>query len=208
MLVPPDDDEPNGTISGIEEPPIDTEHDTRPLKSLWPRRAPSGRPSSPQSSSATVLRESGPDSIQKLSVDVGVDTDESTDRLRLIPNLPDPPAWRVIFQVGNPQTTKLGLDVRQSLIVGRGEGSDDQVIGLDLTAQRAVPLGVSRQHAVLIPTAEGLLISDLGSKNGTWINGEYLEPGYRHSLASGDQIELGLLKIVVRTVTLVTRSVE
>jgi pSer/pThr/pTyr-binding forkhead associated (FHA) protein len=108
--------------------------------------------------------------------------------------------------VGHPRAVTVGVDVRQALIVGRGESEGDQLIGLDLSAHHAAQQGVSRQHAVLIPTPEGLLISDLGSTNGTWANGEYLEPGYRHELAPGDQIELGLLRLVVRSLTLVSRG--
>ena len=54
--------------------------------------------------------------------------------------------------------------------------------------------------------SEGLYIADLGSKNGTWVNGEFLEPGNRHQLAPSDCIELGLLRLVVRSITLQSRS--
>jgi pSer/pThr/pTyr-binding forkhead associated (FHA) protein len=132
--------------------------------------------------------------------------DDSTDRLRLIPKLPNPPTWRAIFMVGHPKSTTVGVDVRQSFIIGRGDADGDALVGLDLSAYHAVQQGVSRQHAVLIPTPEGLLVSDLGSTNGTWVNGEYLEPGSRHELSPGDQIELGLLRLVVRSVALVSRA--
>jgi pSer/pThr/pTyr-binding forkhead associated (FHA) protein len=51
-----------------------------------------------------------------------------------------------------------------------------------------------------------LQLSDLGSTNGTWINGAYLEPGQRYPLSSGDKVEVGLLRLIVRSVTLMSRS--
>jgi pSer/pThr/pTyr-binding forkhead associated (FHA) protein len=69
-------------------------------------------------------------------------------------------------------------------------------------------MGVSRQHAVLIPTMQGLFITDLESTNGTWVNGDYLMPGQRYRLEPGDIIELGLLEMTVRTVTPLRRSTD
>jgi 3',5'-cyclic-nucleotide phosphodiesterase len=113
----------------------------------------------------------------------------------------------VIFLVGTtPPPTTLGLDVRQELIIGRSDTDTDAPPGLDLAPYLAADQGVSRQHAVLIPMSEGLYVSDLGSKNGTWINGEFLEPGSRHQLEPGDVVELGLLRLVVRSITHQNRS--
>jgi pSer/pThr/pTyr-binding forkhead associated (FHA) protein len=47
----------------------------------------------------------------------------------------------------------------------------------------------SRQHAALRVTAEGPTIQDLGSRNGTRVNGELLT-GIR-KLAPGDRVEIG-----------------
>lgn len=203
MALPPDDDTQDDG-EGIQEPPIDREGDTRPLKPLLPRRE--GETSPGRSPAATVLRESGSEAGQRGRFGLPLRPDDSTDKLRLVPKLPNPPAWRAIFVVGDPQSTTIGLDVRQALVIGRGRGDGSQPVGLDLSAHDAVQLGVSRQHAVLIPSAEGLFISDLGSTNGTWINGDFLEPGYRYPLTAGDRIELGLLKLIVRTLALISRS--
>ena len=130
-----------------------------------------------------------------------------TNQVRLVPKLPSPPYWRIIFLVGSaPPPTTLGLDVRQELVVGRADAGDEPAPGLDLTPYLAADQGVSRLHSVLIPMSEGLCIADLGSKNGTWINGQFLEPGRRHQLVPGDRVELGLLRLVVRSITLQTRA--
>lgn len=202
MSLPPDDDDQQGNHPQIEEPPVDP-HDTRPLKPLLKRATPSKSMDSGQPAS-TVLREGGSSQRSEARLLNLQGEDDSTEQVRLVPKQPNPPTWRAIFLVGHPHANTVGVHVRQNLVIGRGEG--DRPIGLDLSAHHATQQGVSREHAALIPTPEGLLISDLGSTNGTWINGEFLEPGYRHILAPGDQIELGLLRLVVRSVTLVNRS--
>lgn len=50
-------------------------------------------------------------------------------------------------------------------------------------------LSVSREHAKIIRTVKGISIEDLGSLNGTYINGQRLEKNGR--LKSGQQIALG-----------------
>jgi len=57
-----------------------------------------------------------------------------------------------------------------------------------------------------VPAPEGLYLSDLGSTNGTWVNGQYLEPGVRYRLMPGDRVDLGLLRLIVRTVALGRRA--
>jgi pSer/pThr/pTyr-binding forkhead associated (FHA) protein len=55
---------------------------------------------------------------------------------------------------------------------------------------------VSRQHCLLRVTAEGAWLRDLGSRNGTLVNGE-LVAGERQ-LAKGDQIQVGPLVFEVQ----------
>jgi pSer/pThr/pTyr-binding forkhead associated (FHA) protein len=48
---------------------------------------------------------------------------------------------------------------------------------------------VSRRHAVLVASSDGLAIEDLGSTNGTWVNGERIarpEP-----IRAGDEVRFG-----------------
>jgi hypothetical protein len=51
---------------------------------------------------------------------------------------------------------------------------------------------VSRTHA-RVRLADGVWrIEDLGSLNGTWVNGARIEPGQAHPLAAGDTLALSL----------------
>lgn len=132
---------------------------------------------------------------------------EDTGRVRMLPPEPEPVAWRIILQTLHPGTTRIGLNVWQQLVIGRLDGPDDaDPPGLDMSPHRAAALGVSRRHATLIPGGEALFLVDLHSTNGTWVNGTYLPPGQRHPLKPGDRIELGLLRLIVRTVTKLSRK--
>ncbi len=205
MTKPPDDQCPT-----IEEPPFDPETDTQPLKPLSkpagsrPELSLPGRIRKPP---ATILSEAAPVS-EGGSVLRGLEPPawDDTERVRLVPRVPDPPPWRLILLVLGDSTSTIGLDVRQMLVIGRGDPGEDEKPDLDLARHRALEHGISRQHAALIPTHDALYVTDLDSTNGTWLNGEFLQPGDRYPLKAGDEIELGLLRLVVKTLTLSPRS--
>src|SRR5881396_3857549 len=54
---------------------------------------------------------------------------------------------------------------------------------------------ISRQHAAVRPTEDGLEIRDLGSVNGTWVNGARLDRPAK--LGPGDSVMLGQISIDV-----------
>jgi len=55
--------------------------------------------------------------------------------------------------------------------------------------------GVSRKHAVIEASASGFTLKDLGSQNGTYLNGERVDT---HELADGDRIVIGDAQILYR----------
>jgi transcriptional regulator of acetoin/glycerol metabolism len=77
--------------------------------------------------------------------------------------------------------------------IGRGEGA------LELrraTRELAVPdAWLSGAHARLERSAGGVVVHDLGSRNGTWVNGRRVT---EHRLASGDCLEVGHSLLVFR----------
>ncbi|MEZ6188828.1 MAG: FHA domain-containing serine/threonine-protein kinase [Planctomycetota bacterium] len=74
----------------------------------------------------------------------------------------------------------LGLAQNQTVIMGRG--SD--------TSVRLPDMSLSRRHCQLTNTPRGLLIADLGSSNGTFLNGNRLPQGW-HQVRPGDRVMLG-----------------
>ena len=69
---------------------------------------------------------------------------------------------------------------------------DEMIIGRDPSASISIPdQSISRKHAKI--TREGLVVKleDLGSSNGTDVNGKKLQPGHVVKLAKEDMVKLG-----------------
>lgn len=84
-----------------------------------------------------------------------------------------------------------------SLFVVRGNDQGhrweltDPVVGLGRDSTNPIRLHdteVSRRHAEIRITADACLLVDLGSSNGSFVNGQRVE---RHELTSGDRVQLG-----------------
>jgi pSer/pThr/pTyr-binding forkhead associated (FHA) protein len=75
-------------------------------------------------------------------------------------------------------------------------GEDSVVIGRNPSNTLFVESdrSISRHHAVILRAEGRYLIEDLGSTNGTFVNGSRVSG--RHFLSDGDFIEIGLLKLV------------
>lgn len=76
------------------------------------------------------------------------------------------------------------------ITLGRSGASSLSLPDVDLSIDHGVLLGVSRQHAVIRRTDEGYFIEDLGSTNGTWVNGKAMLPYKPYPLHNGDQVGL------------------
>jgi pSer/pThr/pTyr-binding forkhead associated (FHA) protein len=57
---------------------------------------------------------------------------------------------------------------------------------------------VSRRHARITKGRAGYFVTDLGSSNGTTVNGHSLEPHRAYLLRNGDRIKVGLVVIQFR----------
>ena len=76
--------------------------------------------------------------------------------------------------------------VTATTVVGRGAEADIQLHDT----------GVSRRHAELRRVGDGLEVHDLGSTNGTWVNGRRVQGT---SLKDGDRVTVGTTELLVRT---------
>ncbi|MEM9955293.1 MAG: FHA domain-containing protein [Chloroflexota bacterium] len=101
--------------------------------------------------------------------------------------------WRIQFKIGDQKKT---LPLKNRVTVGRAVDSDAKVneINFDLTPFGAYHFGVSRHHAVMTLAEGYLYLEDLGSTNGTRINGFQLTANQRYRLRDGDEIEFARLR--------------
>ncbi|HJU07094.1 MAG TPA: FHA domain-containing protein [Rhodanobacteraceae bacterium] len=79
---------------------------------------------------------------------------------------------------------------------GRNFGLDGTItLGRQADCEVCIPLGeISRKHARLKPTADGVLVEDLHSANGTYINGKRVRGGV---LKPGDELALDTVRFML-----------
>lgn len=83
------------------------------------------------------------------------------------------------------------------VIVGRSTDNSAMAPDVDLAELNAAEFGVSRLHLSMMHEAQhnAIRIYDLGSANGSYINGQKLHPKEVRMLRSGDELRLGKLVI-------------
>jgi len=91
----------------------------------------------------------------------------------------------------------LPLASRTEFTMGRLSEGQPIMPDIDLTPYQAYASGVSRLHAVVKREADRTVVMDLGSSNGTYLNGRRLNPHTEEELKHGDVVALGKLKIQV-----------
>jgi hypothetical protein len=112
------------------------------------------------------------------------------------------PPWRLLMQIGEQNQTTVGIEVKDRIVLGRADPVGSFYPDLDLSPYGGQEGGVSRRHAIIIQDEENkaLYLEDLGSTNGTRINGFSLEPNRRYRLRDGDELEFGRVRVVLRFV--------
>jgi hypothetical protein len=96
---------------------------------------------------------------------------------------------------GSPQPVI--LEGRAEYILGR-EGHDQVAPDLNLNPYGAREKGVSRVHAALRRDHSQVLLIDLGSTNGTRLNGRPVAAHQAVKVSDGDEIRLGKLLLKIR----------
>jgi pSer/pThr/pTyr-binding forkhead associated (FHA) protein len=83
------------------------------------------------------------------------------------------------------------------IVLGRLDDESSVQPDLDLSSFGALEGGVSRHHAAIDFVDISPTLTDLGSKNGTYINGKQLSPHQSRILSHGDEIRLGKLLMYI-----------
>lgn len=91
----------------------------------------------------------------------------------------------------------LPLAERNEFTLGRISEGQPIMPDIDLSPYQAYANGVSRLHAVIKRGMDFIVLMDLGSANGTFLNGKRLNPNVEKDLANGDVVALGRLKIQI-----------
>lgn len=104
-----------------------------------------------------------------------------------MPMLARGPRMLVIESTGH----RILLEEDRELTLGRFDPLTQVTPDVDLTFEDRLDRGVSRRHCQVSGWRGSYEIVDLGSSNGTWINGVRLQVQETHTLEIGDEVRLG-----------------
>lgn len=106
----------------------------------------------------------------------------------------------LVFHIGDDHLA-ISLKLAERLILGRQSSSTPDTPDLDLGRFKAAEHGISRIHATLECNEAGVYLMDLGSRNGTFVNGQALgafDPCY---LTHGDVLRFGKLSLTLELIS-------
>jgi pSer/pThr/pTyr-binding forkhead associated (FHA) protein len=89
------------------------------------------------------------------------------------------------------------LPPTEQVHVGRLDAAHGIFPDVDLSPDGGLEGGVSRRHCKIWRGEGKYFIEDLGSANGTFLNGKRLTPYLPHSLEDGDDLQLGYVRLGV-----------
>ncbi len=85
------------------------------------------------------------------------------------------------------------VQVQDQIVLGRTGGEVENIAHLNLDGYGAAEQGASRRHGLFTREGNRLYLSDLGSTNGTFLNGQRIRPDEYLVVRDGDEIRLGHL---------------
>ena len=103
---------------------------------------------------------------------------------------------KITLQIMN-SGRRINLDIGDDLLIGRKDNARGIFPDVDLGLDGGYDAGVSRRHAILAHKKAVYTVEDLGSSNGTFVNGRRLAPQTPTSIEHGDELKCGTLLIRV-----------
>lgn len=90
---------------------------------------------------------------------------------------------------------RIELSVGDNLVVGRKDNQRGIYPDVDLGLDGGYDAGVSRRHAIIATSGDTVTLEDLGSANGTFVNGRRLEPERPTAIRNGDELKFGTMTL-------------
>lgn len=110
------------------------------------------------------------------------------------PHKQTPLTLRLRIEVFNQEFEVL---LKRPVEIGRSDPRSAIRPDIDLASTPISNITISRRHARIAPEKDYVVIEDLGSVNGTYLNGQRLAPFLPELLVAGDTLQLGKLLIRV-----------
>lgn len=143
---------------------------------------------------ASTVLESMPESTRQIGAGDGPQTSGLTSTASAMTPMSGPPSvLLVVVRTGR----QLRYQISDTLLIGRTDTTKGVAPDIDLGPEGGYDAGVSRRHAVISLHNGRCMIEDLGSANGTFVNGKRLSPQAVAGLRSGDELVCGTLTLRV-----------
>lgn len=94
-----------------------------------------------------------------------------------------------------PDGSQLAVSTKREIIIGRRPRQEDPPVTVDLESFDGRSAGVSRHHAMIKVFKNALILVDLDSINGTFINERRALPLKHYPLVNDDEITLGKMRL-------------
>ena len=104
------------------------------------------------------------------------------------------PAFLLLYIGSKRQLLKVSIKP-EGLIIGRNTSSTH--VDVDMTTYNGVEHGVSREHIVILPKRDHVVVKDLDTVNSTWLNKKRLRPNTATDVYHGDILHLAELKVEI-----------
>jgi hypothetical protein len=101
------------------------------------------------------------------------------------------------LEVGMSKPKLLRYTLTTKSVIGRSDEDTPTPPHIDFTPYEGWQKGVSRCHAMFFWYENTLLLTDLGSTNGTFLNKARLRPHYPYMVGYGDEVTFGTLRLRV-----------
>ncbi len=96
-----------------------------------------------------------------------------------------------------PTGRELELPCLGGVEVGRADSAHNIFPDIDLTRDGGLEAGVSRRHCKIYEADGEYVVEDLGSANGTFLDGERLPPYLPHSFEDHNRLQLGRIELEI-----------
>jgi len=127
-----------------------------------------------------------------------IDYDSYAQMSRQMPASLAEPVQPVTLQfIITEQHRTIETDLEREIIIGRTDTASTAFPTVDLSVTGPMAKSVSRRHARIIKRDREIVLEDLGSTNGTFINDKKLAPFLPVTLNTGDQLHFGRVSLKV-----------
>ncbi len=106
--------------------------------------------------------------------------------------VPTPQEPAIILRVQSTSRPII-IALNKQTTLGRYDGDRRYQPDVDLAMYNALEKGVSAMHATIEHSSDGVMLRDVGSTNGTYLNGRRMVAQQNYILRDGDEIRLGRL---------------